>query len=93
MILTLLGIIGIGLVWGWYLAAFIGHVHRPRKTVPALCSTSLAVSTYTFWYSDVIGLAALVISIPAALILHVIWRRELQKRYGPFRPEHLGVNV
>ncbi len=91
MILNLMGIIGLGIVWGWYLGTFTGRVHHLSFTVPALFSASLAVSAYLFWSSRISGLTLLAISVLVAMIIHMLWRRELQKRYGQIRPDYPEV--
>jgi hypothetical protein len=91
IVLNLFGIVGIGIVWGWYLGAFIGHMHTPLNTVPALVAASLVVSACILWYSGITGLVLLMVSALAALIIRVLWHRELQMRYGPFKVHIMGV--
>jgi hypothetical protein len=91
LILALLGITGIGTVWGWYLGMFLGRIHQPQNTLPVLFTSSLAVSVFILWHSGVSGLALLAISEMSVICIHGWWRRELQKRFGLFRPEYVGV--
>ena len=91
MILNEMGIIGIGIVWGWYIGNLKGRIHRPLTTTTAFLVSSLVVSACVFWYSDNSGLVILLISTVSALILHIIWDYELQKRYRPLRPENFEV--
>ncbi len=83
MILDFYGIIGLGLVWGWYLGMFVGRVYQPQYTLPAVFTASLVVSLYVLWYSGVSGLALLAISLLSGLCINGLWRRELQMRCRP----------
>ena len=91
MILDFYGIIGLGLVWGWYLGMFVGRVYQPQYTLPAVFTASLVVSLYVLWYSGVSGLALLAISLLSGLCINGLWRRELQMRCRPLRPRKVEV--
>lgn len=86
MILDFLGIIGLGMVWGWYLGMVLEKVHQPLNTITALLMATLAVSLFILWHSGVSGLALLTISALSVLLVNLLWHRELQRHYGAFPP-------
>ena len=66
-------------------------MHTPLNTIPALVAASLVVSACILWYSEITGLVLLIVSVLAALIIRVLWHRELQMRYEPFQIHKIGV--
>ena len=82
MVTTLLGSIGVGLVWGWLLGG-IGDTARGSlgNVLSVLIATSLLlleVYWLSSWSGTGISLGALVLS----LLLHLGWRRSLRQRFG-----------
>ena len=82
MVTTLLGSIGVGLVWGWLLGGF-GDTARGSliNVLSVLIATSLLlleVYWLASWSGVGISLGALVLS----LLLHLGWRRSLRQRFG-----------
>jgi hypothetical protein len=83
MLITMLGSIGLGLVWGWLMGSLSGRGRRLLLNGLALSTATLVFAIEVFLLA---GWRALVIFLGAAasaLFLRVLWRRELRKRFGP----------
>jgi hypothetical protein len=77
--LTVIGSVGMGLVWGWLLVLVGWRAPRPFITIPALglatLLTTLSLFLFTTWPTPLYFLAAALLT----LIIHVSWRQELRK--------------
>lgn len=82
MLITLIGSIGMGLVWGWLLGSLGGRVWRPQLVG---WSTSLATALVAFvvlMFADRRGLWFFLGATALSLLLHLAWRQELRRRFG-----------
>lgn len=82
MVTTLLGSIGVGLVWGWLLGG-VGDTVRGslRNVLPVLVATSLLL-LQVYWLASWSGIESSFGALVLALLLHLGWRRALRQRFG-----------
>ncbi|WP_141508836.1 hypothetical protein [Candidatus Chloroploca asiatica] len=79
MLITL-GSCGIGLVWGWLLGSFEGHLRKASLSVPLLAGASLILGgSFVVLYGWVPVIFA-GIAAGGAVLLHLGWRQELRRR-------------
>jgi hypothetical protein len=75
-----MGACGIGLVWGWLVAARTSSLLRPVQTSLALIAATVLLGAEVWWIAR---LPAVVLFPASALLtcwLHLNWRRELKAR-------------
>lgn len=82
MIITSLGGVGFGLVWGWLMGSLEGYVQRPLRAGALLGAATLLLSAEIFWLASGLTIALFLGAALIALLLHVGWRRNLAQRYG-----------
>jgi len=82
MDLPLLGTAGMGLVFGWLLGNLYGRIHNLQRTILAVAFASLLILA-DLWY--LVGPSAFIVLtatfIPTVIVL-ILWRRQLYRRYG-----------
>jgi hypothetical protein len=78
MTLTVLGNIGIGLVWGWLLGSLYGRVRWPLPTGLAAAASTLLLGLPVLWFTDWRGVIVCAASILCAALAHVLWRRAIR---------------
>jgi biotin transporter BioY len=83
MLITMLGSIGLGLVWGWLMGSLSGQSRRPLRNGLALSTATLVFAIEVFLLAGWRALALFLGAVASALLLHVLWRRGLRKRFGP----------
>jgi hypothetical protein len=79
--ITTLGAIGLGLVWGWLLGLYDVKPDRLPATVAALSSASVLGAGVTAWLGGFSATAPFSVAALVALFVHSQWRSELRKRY------------
>jgi biotin transporter BioY len=82
MLITMLGSIGLGLVWGWLMGSLSGQGRRLLRNGLALSTATLAFAIEVFLLAGWRPLALFLGAAASALFLHVLWRRELCRRFG-----------
>lgn len=84
MSITLLGSIGIGLVWGWLIGPFGDRPRRKFFNVLAVSAATLLLAGLVYWVAEwqqavfFLGFTAL------AFLVHLSWRQELRRRFSIF---------
>lgn len=81
MFITLLGSIGIGLVWGWLISRLDGSVHRVLSSVLAVGVSTLLLAAEIYLFSSWRGVFLFLSAVSLAWLLHLGWRRELRQRF------------
>ncbi len=76
-VLGTLGSIGLGLVWGWLIGSFIGHMHRPIRSLVSIFLVTLSIVAQVILFLDWIRLLFFLGAALFALFIHVEWRRKL----------------
>lgn len=79
--ITTLGAIGFGLVWGWLLGLYDVKPDRLPAAVAALSSASVLGAAVTAWLGGFSATAPFSVATLVALFVHSQWRSELRKRY------------
>lgn len=82
MLITQLGSIGIGMVWGWLLGSLEGRVRQHQLVGWATSLATLLASTVVFLFTDKRGLWFFLGATALSLLLHLAWRQELRRRFG-----------
>jgi hypothetical protein len=82
MLITLLGSVGIGLVWGWLLGNLGGRVRRPQLVGWSTSLATLLVATLVLMFTDRRALWFFLGATALSLLLHLAWRQELRRRFG-----------
>ncbi|MGB9181083.1 MAG: hypothetical protein WCB68_17760 [Pyrinomonadaceae bacterium] len=82
MLITSLGGVGFGLVWGWLMGSLEGHTERPLRRGLIVGAATLLISAEIFWLANGFTIALFLGAALIALLLHVGWRRNLRERYG-----------
>lgn len=85
MLITWLGSVGIGLVWGWLLGSLGGRVRRPQLVGWSASAATLLVAVVVRWFADGRALWLFVGAAALSLLLHLGWRQELRRRFGASR--------
>jgi hypothetical protein len=81
MLITLLGSVSFGLVWGWLLGSLGGRVRRPQLVGWAASAATVLTAFVVRWFADGRGLALFLGALVLSLLLHLGWRDELRRRY------------
>ncbi|MEO8435908.1 MAG: hypothetical protein ABI596_13495 [Pyrinomonadaceae bacterium] len=81
MVTTLLGSIGVGLVWGWLLGG-VGDTVRGSfsNVLSVLVATSLLLLE-VYWLASWSGIGIALGALVLSLLLHLGWRRSLRQRF------------
>jgi len=79
-LITFLGGIGLGIVWGWLLGNF-DQPQRAPLVVVSLAVASLAMGTTVTWLAHLRTVPPFTIAAVVSLLVHHLWRRELRHRY------------
>ena len=82
MLITMLGSMGLGLVWGWLMGSLSGRGGRLLLNGLALSTATLVFAIEVFLLAGWRALALFLVAAASTLLLHVLWRRELRKRFG-----------
>jgi hypothetical protein len=82
MLITTLGSIGLGLVWGWLMGSFSGRSGRLLRNGLVLSATTLAFAAEVFLLAGWQAVAFFLGATAFALLSHVLWRRDLRRRFG-----------
>ena len=82
MLITTLGSIGLGLVWGWLMGSLSGRGGRLLLNGLALSTATLVIAIEVFLLAGWRALTPFLGAAAFTLLLHVLWRRELRKRFG-----------
>jgi hypothetical protein len=82
MLITLLGSVGIGLVWGWLLGSLGGRIRRPLVVGWSTSLATLLAAAVTLMFADRRGLWFFLGATALSLLLHLAWRQELRRRFG-----------
>lgn len=80
--ITTLGAIGFGLVWGWLLGFYDVRPDRLPVAVTSLTGASVLGAAATAWLGGFSATAPFSVAVLIALFVHSQWRSELRKRYG-----------
>jgi uncharacterized membrane protein YeiH len=84
MLLTLLGNVGLGLVWGWLIGSASRGTHqRPVWTSVVLSGATLLFCLASFLFSGWRAVIALLVAAGLALFVHLLWQRTIHDRFGP----------
>jgi hypothetical protein len=85
--LTLLGAIGIGAVWGWLLAMLGGPRRRRARRVAAVTAATALVGGQVLMLAGWQRACLFLVCAGLALAGHAMWRRTLTLRFqpGPFQ--------
>jgi len=81
--IALIGSASIGFVWGWLLGNLITRVYRPLFDVLVTSISMLILATDVFFMVNGWGLAFFLSTTSIATLLHIGWRREMHKKFGP----------
>lgn len=79
--ITTLGAIGFGLVWGWLLGLYDVKPDRLPAAIASLSSASVLGAGITAWLGGFSATAPFSVAALAALFVHSQWRSELRKRH------------
>lgn len=86
MLLTILGSIGIGLVWGWLL----GHAFFFSKfgylRVAGLVLGTAAAAVPSFLFAGIRGVVAFIAAVVLMVWIRTSWSRELQSKANILNP-------
>lgn len=82
MLITWLGSVGIGLVWGWLLGSLGGRVQRPQLIGWATSLATILAAFVVLMFADRRGLWFFLGATALSLLLHLAWRQELRRRFG-----------
>jgi membrane protein implicated in regulation of membrane protease activity len=83
MLITMLGSIGLGLVWGWLMGSLSSRGRRLLRNGLALSTATFIFAIEVFLLAGWRAVALFLGAAASALLLHVLWRRELRRRFGP----------
>lgn len=83
MLISMLGYMGIGLVWGWWIGGLSGSITRPLLDVLAVGTATLIFSLVTVTLAGIWALAFFLCAGGLTLYLHIAWKQELINRFGP----------
>ncbi len=81
MLISVLGAIGLGLVWGWLMAWLIGQALRSPRTIVVLGVATLLLATEVLFLAGRLALVLSLSMVVLALVLSLAWQHRLRKRY------------
>lgn len=84
MLITLLGSIAIGLVWGWLIGRSGDRPRRKILNVLTVSGATLSLAGLVYWFGGWQGTIFFLGSTTLALLLHLGWRRDLRRRFSIF---------
>ena len=76
----LMGSIGVGLVWGWLMGSCGPRIYRLIAT--AFSTATILLTFLVFELVNWRSVIAFLCATGLALLLNLVWRRELRERYG-----------
>ena len=76
---ALMGVVGMGLVWGALLSRVVPAAH-PYRSIFWSTAATLALSSVTLVFSSVEQLTWFAVGLVVSLVSHLIWRRRLAER-------------
>jgi len=84
MLITSLGSMGMGLMWGWLLILFGGRgpLRRPLVNAFALALATLIYALQLVWFSDGQAVIYFLATTIISLTLHLAWRHSLRNNLG-----------
>lgn len=82
-ILTLLGSIGSGFIWGWLMGGFSGSAH-PLRQVIILSTATFLYGFEVFWLGGGKAVIFFLCATVLALLLRLGWQGQLRNRFGYF---------
>lgn len=77
------GGVGLGLMWGWLIGIVGNRPRRPLLAGLALTGATLLLALEVLLLTQWIVLALFLGATGLAWVLHILWRRELLRRFGP----------
>lgn len=81
MMVTILGSVGIGLVWGWLVGNLTGRGKQTLRNGLALSAATIPLAIWIFVLTDWRAMVFFLSSIGPALLFHLGWQRELRNRF------------
>ena len=81
-VLSSLGAIGFGLVFGWSLGLYDVRPEKLPAAITSLAGASVVGAGVTAWLGGFAATAPFSVAALVALWVHTQWRSELRKRYG-----------
>lgn len=81
MFVTMLGSIGIGIVWGCLIGGLGQTAQWGLRNVLALSVATLLLAAETYLFADWSGLIPFLGAAGVALLLNLGWRRALRQRF------------
>jgi hypothetical protein len=82
MLITVLGAVGLGLVWGWLIAWLIGQACRSPRTIFALSVATLLLAVEVLFLAGSLAVVFSLGMVVLSLVLSLAWQYGLRKRYG-----------
>jgi hypothetical protein len=86
MLITFLGSIGVGLVWGWLIASAPSSVRKPILNVLLLSVATALILAEVLWLAGWRSAAFVFGAAGIAFLMHRGWRRVLHDRFGVNKP-------
>lgn len=82
--MTMIGSIGMGLVWGWLLILVGGRGvwKRPFLTPFLLSLATLIITAYLFSFTDFSTSLLFLFAATVAAFFHLAWQHELRRRFS-----------
>ncbi len=82
MVITSIGSVGIGLMWGWLLILFggRGHAKRPWRNILALGLATMLLALQLFLYSSWQTVLIFLVAAILSFAIHLAWHRALRSR-------------
>jgi hypothetical protein len=81
MDITLLGSIGVGLVWGWLLGALGDTARKCLRNVVSVVAATTFLGTVVYLFASWVEINFFLGAVCLALLLHLGWRRSLRQRF------------
>ncbi len=81
MLISALGAVGLGLVWGWLMAWLIGQALRSPRTAFVLGIATLLLAAEVLFLAGMLALVFSLGMMALALVLSLAWQHRLRKRY------------
>ena len=78
---TLLGSIGVGLVWGWLLGGAADTIRGSWINVLSVVAATSLLLLGVYWLASWSGIEISAGALVLALLLHFGWRRSLRQRF------------
>lgn len=81
--IALIGSASIGFVWGWTVGDLITRVRRPLFDGSVIGGSTLIMVAEIFFQVNGLELAFFLSTTSISALLHIWWRREMYKKFGP----------